>query len=190
MAETDVPVTNSEIAALCRQFASLIHAEINILEILEALRAQTTNGYLREAIDSVREDLEMGRTLATGFSRYPRVFSPFFVSMVRQGELEGELDRIFADLATHYEARLEDAPDTTRLRGGGGPFDWESATSLFRWALAWIAALFAVCALAVGGLIYAADLGAVPGRLSANVCILIGVIVLLGALLLARGRRR
>jgi hypothetical protein len=189
MPETEVPVTNSEIAALCRQFASLIHAEINILEILEALRAQTSNAYLREAIDSVREDLEMGRTLATGFSRYPKIFSPFFVSMVRQGELEGELDRIFSDLATHYETRLDETPDPTRRRGGGA-FDWESATSLFRWALAWVAALFAACALAVGGLIYAAEMGTVPGRLSANICILIGVIILLGALLLARGRKR
>jgi hypothetical protein len=189
MADTDTPVTNAEIGALCRQFASLIHAEINILEILEALRAQTSNAFLREALDSVREDLEMGRTLATGFSRYPQIFSPFFISMVRQGELEGELDRVFTDLAGHYETRLEGTPDRSRLRGDSF-FDWESATSLFRWALAWIAALFAVCALAVGALIYAADMGAVPGRLPANVCILIGVIVLLGALLLARGRKR
>ncbi len=189
MPDKDSTVTNSEVAALCRQFASLIHAEINILEILEALRAQSSNALLREALDSVREDLEMGRTLATGFSRYPQVFSPFFISMVRQGELEGELDRIFSDLATHYETRLDETPDRTRLRGGGA-FDWESAMSVFRWALTWVAALFAACALAVGALIYAADMGAVPGSLSANVCILIGVIVLLGALLLARGRKR
>jgi len=189
MADTNTPVNNAEIGALCRQFASLIHAEINILEILEALRAQTSNAFLREALDSVREDLEMGRTLATGFSRYPQIFSPFFISMVRQGELEGELDRVFTDLAGHYETRLEGTPDRSRLRGAS-PYDWESATSLFRWALAWIAALFAVCALAVGALIYAADMGAVPGRLAANVCILIGVIVMLGALLLARGRKR
>jgi VIT1/CCC1 family predicted Fe2+/Mn2+ transporter len=188
MPEKDSSVTNAEIASLCRQFASLIHAEINILEILEALRAQTSNPLLREALESVRDDLEMGRTLATGFSRYPQVFSPFFISMVRQGELEGELDRIFGDLASHYESRLDGTPDRTRLRGGA--FDWESAMSVFRWALAWIAALFGACALAVGALIYAADMGAVPGSLSANVCILIGVIVLLGALLLARGRKR
>ena len=186
MPDSEPTVTNAEIANLCRQFSSLLHAGINILDIMDALRAQTSNAYLREVFDSVREDLEMGRTLATGFSRYPQTFSPFFISMVRQGEIEGELDRMFADLAAHFESRLDHTPDATRLRGAA--FDWESAASMFRWALAWIAALFAASALAVGGLIYADRLGAMPGSLAGNVCILLGVVFLLGVVLLTRGR--
>ncbi|HJN16530.1 MAG TPA: type II secretion system F family protein [Armatimonadota bacterium] len=189
MSETESTVDNAEIAALCRQCSSLIHAEVNILEILEALRAQTGNEYLREVIDSVREDLEMGRTLATGFSRYPKTFSPFFISMVRQGELEGELDRMFAELATHYESRMEASVDASRLRGDGGAFDIESAASLFRWILTWIAALFGACAIGVGALVYADYIEALPGSLLGNACILVGVIVLMGVLLLARGKR-
>ena len=104
MADTQQSVDNAELASMCRQFASLIHAEINILEILEATRAQAGSPYLREVIDNVREDLEMGRTLATAFSRYPKTFSPFFISMVRQGELEGDLDRMFAELDAKGEA--------------------------------------------------------------------------------------
>jgi len=190
MADSQETVDNAEIAALCRQFASLVHAEINILEILEALRAQTGNAYLRDVIDNVREDLEMGRTLATAFSRYPKTFSPFFISMVRQGELEGELDRMFAELATHFESRIESAPDATRMRGGDGGFDVESAATLFRWMLTWLAALFAACVIGVGILIYAHQFGSMPGSVTANAFILVGVIVLLGVILLARGKRR
>jgi hypothetical protein len=189
MADNGPTVTNPEIASMCRQFSSLVHAEINILEILEALRAQTSNPQLREILDSVREDLEMGRTLATAFSRYPQTFSPFFISMVRQGELEGELDTVLAELATHYESRLEDTPDAARRRGAG-MFDMESAASLIRWMLTWIAALLAACALGAGALIYAHDTGAVPGDVAANILILSAIIVLLGVLILARGKRR
>ena len=188
MPETEGSITNPEIATLCRQFSSLVHAEVNILDIIDALHAQTSNPYLREVLESVREDLEMGRTLATGFSRYPQTFSPFFISMVRKGELEGELDRIFADLAAHYESRLDEAPDATRLRGAA--FDWESATSLFRWMFAWVVALFACCSLGIGALIYAHEIGAMPGNLAANICILLGAVLFLAVLLLGRGPRR
>jgi hypothetical protein len=189
MADPSSTVTNAEIAALCRQFSSLLHAEVNILDILEALRAQTSNAQLREILESVREDLEMGRMLATAFSRYPQTFSPFFVSMIRQGELEGGLDTICAELATHYESRLEEAPDATRRRGASA-FDMESAASLLRWMLTWIAALLAACALGASALIYAHKMGALPGDLAANVLILSAIIVLLGVVILARGMRR
>ena len=187
MPEQEKSITNAELANFCRQFASLLHAEINILDIIDALHAQTSNQYMREVLESVREDLEMGRTLATAFSRYPQTFSPFFISMVRQGELEGELDRLLTDLAAHFESRLEDRPDATRLRGAA--FDWESATGLFRWMFAWVVALFATCALGVGALVYANRIGAMPGDLAANVCILVGIVLLLVVVILGRGHR-
>ncbi|MBM3501033.1 MAG: hypothetical protein FJX74_20465 [Armatimonadetes bacterium] len=190
MPDTTSTVSNAEIAAMCRQFSSLLHAEVNILDILEALRAQTSNPQLREIIESVREDLEMGRMLATAFSRYPQTFSPFFISMIRQGELEGGLDTICAELAAHYESRLDDAPDATRRRGGAGAFDIESATSLLRWMLTWVAALLATCAMGAGVLIYAHEIGSLPGNVTANILLLSAIIVLLGVVILARGKRR
>jgi len=186
MSDEGRSVSNSELASLCRQFSALLHAEINILEIFEALRAQTNNPYLREILDSVREDAEMGATLAVAFSRYPQTFSPFFVSMVRQGEIEGELDRIMGELADHFDTRLEDKPDASRLRGMA--FDWETATSALLWVMAWGAVLVAACLLGTGLLIYAQD--AVPGNLAGNVCLLVGVILLLAVLLISRGRYR
>src|SRR5512139_2443835 len=80
-------ITNAELAQFCRQFGILMQAEVNLLEGLEALKSQSTRPLLKEIIDSVRNDVEMGRTLATAFSRYPTVFSPFFVSMVRHAEI-------------------------------------------------------------------------------------------------------
>jgi len=188
MPESEGSVTNPEIATLCRQFSSLLHAEVNILDIMDALHAQSSNPYLREVLESVREDLEMGRTLATGFSRYPQTFSPFFISMVRKGELEGELDRIFADLASHFETRLEDTPDAHRLRGA--VFDWESAAAVFQWMFAWVVALLACCAFGIGALIYANQVGGMAGSLAGNICILLGIVLLLVVVLLGGGRKR
>lgn len=189
MAESQGQISNAEMAALCRQFSSLMHAQVNILDIFTALREQTSNAFLREVIDSVREAVEMGQTLAAAFSRYPQSFSPFFISMLRQGELEGELDIILANLADHYESRLGEGVDARRRREAGA-FDIEAAASAFQWLFIWVTALLAFCAIGAGIIWYATIQGAVPGATVPNVLLLVGLIMLLGVLVFTRGRRR
>lgn len=188
MPAESAPITNAEIAAFCQQFSSLIHAQINILDIFEALREQTTNPLLREIIDSVRADVENGRTLATAFSRYPNVFSPFFISMIRQGELEGEVDSAMASLAEHYATRLEATPDTKRLDAPG--YDWEAAARSFQWLFIWATALTAFCLLGAGLIWYATLMRAVPGDPWPNVLILVAIIMFLGVVVFSVGRKK
>lgn len=192
MADSEGRVSNSDLAVVCRQFATLTKADINILEILETLRAQTTNPFLREVLEQVQEDVEMGHTLATSFSRYPNTFSPFFITMLREGELEGELARVFDDLAEHFETRLGDTPDARRP-ARAGVFDWEAAASAFQWIFIWLTALGAVCAIGSGLIWYATapDGGpGIPGERLPNILLFVGVVMALGVLLFTRGRRR
>ncbi len=189
MPEPESQVGNAEMAQFCRQFASLMHAQINILDILEALREQTGSALMREILAKVREDVEMGRTLATAFSRYPQVFSPFFISMVRQGELEGELDRLLGDLATHFETRLEDGVDASERRGTVG-FDLEAVASAFQWIFIWLTALLGFCFLGGGLVFYATGAHGLPGEPGANIALFVGVVMFLGVLVFTRGKRR
>lgn len=190
MAQEKAEVTNAEMAAFCRQFGSLAHAKVNLLDILTALREQSGNALLREIVDSVRDDVEMGRSLATAFSRYPAVCSPFLISMVRQGELEGELDRVFSDLAQHYESRIEDALDPSRRRDGAELHDIQAVASLFNWVFIWTVGLVAACLLGAGLVWYATGARGLPGQPVPNVMLLTGAILLLGVLVFSRGRRR
>ncbi len=191
MPEQDSELTNAQLAAVCRQFASLMHAEINILDIFDTLREQTDSAFFQEVIDSVREDVEMGRTLATAFSRYPQTFSPFFISMVRQGELEGELDRTFDLLADHFESRMDETVDAHRRREEGA-FDLETVAAVFQWLFIWLTALLAFAALGAGLVWYATapDEGGLPGETIPNVLLLVGFIMLLGVIVFSRGRKR
>jgi hypothetical protein len=190
MPEAESAVGNAEMGQFCRQFASLMHAQINILDIFEALREQTGSALMREILDSVRADVEMGRTLATAFSRYPQAFSPFFISMVRQGELEGELDRILSDLATHFETRLEDGVDATRMREGSGVGDLEAVASAFQWLFIWTIAILGFAFFGSGLVYYATGPQGLPGRPQANIALFVGVVMFLGVLVFSLGRRR
>jgi len=191
MAESDARTTNPELALMCRQFASLMRADVNILDIFETLRAQTSNAFMREVLNQVREDVEMGHTLATSFSRYPNTFSPFFITMLREGELEGELPKVLEDLADHYETRIGDTPDARRT-GSRPMFDWEAAATAFQWIFIWLTALGAVCALGAGLVYYgtSSDGVGIPGERLPNILLFIGLMMLMGVILFSRGRRR
>ncbi len=189
MPKDDGGITNTELAQFCRQFSSLMHAQINILDIFDSLKEQSNNPLMREILDSVRTDVEMGRSMATAFSRYPKCFSPFFISMIRQGELEGELDRVLEDLATHFASRIDATPDTNIREVAA--FDWERATSLFQWMFIWVTALVAVCAIGSGLIWYATgDSIGLPGERIPNILMFIGVVLVLGVVLFSRGRKR
>jgi hypothetical protein len=181
-------LTNAELAAFCRQFSSLMHAQINILDIFDALKEQADDPLLREIVDQVRTDVENGRSLATAFGRYPNCFSPFFISMIRQGELEGELNVVLEDLANHFASRIDQTVDTSTR--GAPEVDWERAATLFQWVFIWVIALAAVCALGSGLIWYATtDLGVAhhPGPYILG---FIGFVLILGVVLFARGRRK
>ncbi len=190
--EKDALATNAELAQMCHQFASLTAADVNVLDIFDTLEAQTENAFLREVLGKVREHLEMGHTLATAFNRYPNTFSPFFITMVREGELEGDLAQSFEELAIHYESRLDDTVDARRPSGRTGQ-DWQTAAGVFQWLFIWAIALVAFCALGAGLIWYATgDGGSVglPGERLPNILLFIGVVMALGVLLFTRGRRR
>lgn len=55
----------------------------------------------------IRENLEKGRPFYTTFSKYPKVFSPVFVNLIRSGEVSGNLERVFSELSTSLEKERE-----------------------------------------------------------------------------------
>jgi MSHA biogenesis protein MshG len=78
-----------------RQMYSITKAGIPLLRGISTLASSTPNPILRETLKGVVENLQAGRDLATALSRYPEVFSKFYVSVVRVGESTGTLPVAF-----------------------------------------------------------------------------------------------
>jgi MSHA biogenesis protein MshG len=54
-------------------------------------------------VQDLRENLDSGHELSVCLTRHPRVFDPFYVAMVRVGELTGTLEEVFLRLFNHLE---------------------------------------------------------------------------------------
>lgn len=88
---------------LTRQFASLVRSGVPILRAVNILIEQAESPKVRQILQSMSEDIRQGGNLSTSMKRYPRVFSPLYVSLVRSGEAGGILDVIFEKLADKAE---------------------------------------------------------------------------------------
>lgn len=96
-------VGHIDLLLFSRQLHTLLKAGVPIMRALNGLQESSINPSMRDVIRDVRESLEGGRELSVSLARHPKVFSPFYVSMVRVGEATGLLEEIFLRLFEHLE---------------------------------------------------------------------------------------
>jgi type IV pilus assembly protein PilC len=78
------------------------------------LALQTQNTDFKEKILKISEEVEGGASLSNALNKYPRIFSPFYIAMVRAGEASGKLSESLNYLADHLEREYH---LTSRIRG-------------------------------------------------------------------------
>jgi general secretion pathway protein F len=97
-------VKKVEIAAFTRQMATLLRSGIPLAEALGALVEQVTNVRFKAPLAEVRSAVNEGSSLADALGKHPKLFDELFISMVRAGELAGNLDEVLTRLADFLEA--------------------------------------------------------------------------------------
>jgi MSHA biogenesis protein MshG len=96
-------VTAIDLLLFSRQIHTLLKSGVPILRALNGLQDAAINPAMKQVIGEVRESLEGGRELSQALAKHPRVFSPFYLSMVRVGEATGMLEAVFLRLFEHLE---------------------------------------------------------------------------------------
>ena len=92
---------------MTRQFATLMAANLTVVDALTALIEQTESRPLQKALIQVRESVNEGSGLAAALEQHPRVFSSLFVNMARAGETSGTLPVVMLWLADLTERQLD-----------------------------------------------------------------------------------
>lgn len=95
------PTVSNQTVALTlfsRQFATMIHAGVSLVRCLAMLEEEAPAPYAAAAGDT-RKRVEDGDTLAKSIESMPDLFPPFYLCMVRAGEVGGVLDEALNHLA-------------------------------------------------------------------------------------------
>jgi len=101
-------VPAAELAAITRQFSTLVAAGLPLVEALGALAEQAERPSLARTLAQVRQEVTEGSSLADALAQHPRLFGSLYVNMVRAGEASGALHVVLDRLAdyTENQARL------------------------------------------------------------------------------------
>jgi len=100
-------VSLRELSVFFRQLATLIDAKVSIVSSLQAVGDQTENAFFRIVIDEMLSDIEDGMPFSEAMGKHPEVFENLAVSMVKAGELSGNLQRSVLFLADNTEKNYE-----------------------------------------------------------------------------------
>jgi MSHA biogenesis protein MshG len=96
-------VTSMDVQLFSRQLYTLLKSGVPIMRGLAGLQESAVSKSFGRVIKDLRESLDSGRELSAAMRRHPDVFSPFYLSMVRVGEMTGRLEEVFLRLFDHLE---------------------------------------------------------------------------------------
>nr|WP_218106398.1 type II secretion system F family protein [Duganella sp. SG902] len=96
-------VTSMDVQLFSRQMYTLLKSGVPIMRGLAGLQESAVSKSFAKVIKDLRESLDSGRELSAAMRRHPEVFTPFYLSMVRVGEMTGRLEEVFLRLFDHLE---------------------------------------------------------------------------------------
>lgn len=93
----------SDITLFSRQLAAMLSAGIPVTRALFTLSRQAENPTLRNALETISKNVEGGMGLADAFSAFPDIFSKLYVSMLKAGEIGGNLENTLLRLSDQLQ---------------------------------------------------------------------------------------
>lgn len=83
--------------------AGMLKAGLPLFRAIEVLKKQNKNPALEDVFVGLLSTIDKGGTLSDGFAKFPKVFSPLMVSMVRAGEESGNLSNTLGDIGVNLQ---------------------------------------------------------------------------------------
>ncbi len=99
-------VSLSELALFSRQIATMLDAGIPIVQTMGDLAEETPNRFLSFVLKEVQQSIKEGSNFSQALARFPGVFSPLYVALVRSGEESGNLVEVMKELSSELEDQL------------------------------------------------------------------------------------
>jgi type IV pilus assembly protein PilC len=92
-----------DLSIFCKQFESILHAGVTVIQALQMITDQVENKNLKKALDQTRILVEKGESLADAMRAQEGIFPDMLLNMVEAGEASGSLEVSFRRMAEQFE---------------------------------------------------------------------------------------
>jgi general secretion pathway protein F len=100
-------LSQTELAVITRQLASLLGAQLPVSDALTVMVEQSEKQQVREIMASIRTDVLGGTSLSNALARHPRQFPEIYRALIAAGEESGKLGSVLESLADYVEERAK-----------------------------------------------------------------------------------
>jgi type IV pilus assembly protein PilC len=88
-----------EVLALCTQLSVMMKTGVSLVEGLETYAAQTQCKEAAAVIRRIKEDVCEGEDLSVAMAKWPRIFPPVMISLLKAAEATGMMDQMLARIS-------------------------------------------------------------------------------------------
>lgn len=89
------------------QLAVMIRAGISLRAALDGIADQVSNVKFRRILMSIKTDVESGKQFSEAITKYPKLFGPLYVNMVRASEMSGSFSKMLDRIAVYIGQQIE-----------------------------------------------------------------------------------
>ncbi|MBA3548994.1 MAG: type II secretion system inner membrane protein GspF [Nannocystis sp.] len=100
-------ISQKTVARNTRLLATLLSAGVTLPEALQALTDQVESRRFKGILGDIANKVNEGSSLADSVARYPDLFLPLFINMVRAGEASGALETVLLRIADFMDQQEE-----------------------------------------------------------------------------------
>lgn len=94
-------INTKELRVLCNEMSILLESGCEITKLFEMLKDNSSNN-LSKVLNEVLNNIKKGNSISDSF-KYTNKFNNFFISMVKSGEISGNLDEVMMKISEYYE---------------------------------------------------------------------------------------
>jgi type IV pilus assembly protein PilC len=89
------------------QLSVMIRAGISIRAAIEGIADQAVNPKFKRMLEQMKSDVESGKQFSEALMRYPKVFSPLYINMVKASEMSGGFSKMLNRIAAYLTDQIE-----------------------------------------------------------------------------------
>lgn len=96
-------ISTRDVLIFTNQLTSLLRSGMSLSQALGALERRAQKQKMASVLTQLNNDIVQGESLSEALAKHPKLFSKFYVNLVKAGEASGQLDEVLARLTKHYE---------------------------------------------------------------------------------------
>jgi type IV pilus assembly protein PilC len=100
-------VSGKDLMAFTSQLAVMTKAGIGLTTALESIGDQVSTPRMKLITEMLKRDVEAGKQFSEALQRFPKVFSPLYINMVRASELAGSFGHMLERIGEYQSQQME-----------------------------------------------------------------------------------